>query len=78
MNEEQFNALKYHRIPLDKVIVLTDKDEDEPGKTLLKRPGFEDNYLLETEVSAVAAAAGFLREAIGEDNVKEVGIEGSI
>jgi len=40
MTEEQVQMLKYHAIPVDKVVVLLDKDEEEPGKTLSKRENF--------------------------------------
>ncbi len=39
--------LEYHKIKFDKIIVLLDKDEENPGATLLKRPGFEENFSLE-------------------------------
>lgn len=70
--------LKYHNIPLDKIIILMDKDDEEPGKTLSKRPGFEENHILEIELATTLASSSALKEAIGEDNVKEVAIDGSI
>jgi len=47
---------------LDKVIILMDKDEEEPGRTLNKRPGFEENHTLETEMAAINAASAVLKE----------------
>eukprot|EP00825_Cyclidium_porcatum_P011085 TRINITY_DN1566_c0_g1_i6.p1 TRINITY_DN1566_c0_g1~~TRINITY_DN1566_c0_g1_i6.p1 ORF type:complete len:1401 (+),score=376.97 TRINITY_DN1566_c0_g1_i6:144-4346(+) len=78
MNEEQINILKYHNIPLDKIIVLMDKDEEEPGKNLAKHPGFDINYSVEQEMATINNAAAVLKEQYGEENVKEIDIKGSI
>ena len=78
MNQEQINALKYHRIPIDKVIALVDKNEENPGKTLLSRAKFEENYLMETEMEKINGALNLCRDTYGEENVKEISIEGSI
>jgi hypothetical protein len=55
-----------------------DKDEEEPGKTLMKRPGFEENYVLENELATFNNAVPLLKEAYGEDNVKEISIDGTV
>lgn len=81
MNEEQVLMLKYHNIPVDKVIVLIEKeDESNPNAaaTLLKRPGFEEQFSLESETAAFTAALGVLKEQFGEENVKEVAMSGSV
>lgn len=62
MNEEQINILKYHNIPLDKIIVLMDKDEEEPGKNLAKHPGFDINYSVEQEMATINNAVAVLKE----------------
>lgn len=77
-NEEQINTLKYHNIPLDKIIVLADKDEEEPGKNLAKRPGYDLGYSVEQEIAMINTALGVLKEQFGEENVKEIDIRGSI
>lgn len=78
MNEEQVNVLKYHNIPVDKVVALVDTSEEEPGKILNSRPGFEETYNLENELNTINTAVGFLKESYGDENVKEVHIGGSI
>lgn len=77
MNEEQLNTLKYHNITLDKVIILMDKNEEEPGKVLASRPNFDQRAILEQELAIYNNAATFLKEALGEENVKEIDIAGS-
>ena len=77
MNEEQVNALKYHNIQLDRIIVLADKDEEDPGKTLKQQKGFEQHALLDMEMNAVNTVSGVLREQFGDENIKEVAIGGS-
>ena len=78
MNEEEINRLKYHNIPIDKVIILVDKNEEEEGKTLKARQGIEYACNLENELKIVNDATAVLKEQYGEENVKEIQIEGSI
>ena len=70
--------MKYHNIPLDKIVCLVDSSEEEPGKILNSRPGFEDIYNLEQEMTNISTASGLLKETYGEENVKEVHIGGEI
>ena len=65
-------------INFDKVIVLVDKSEEEPGKVLLQRPGFEKDCILELEMNTINNSLTFLKESLGEDKVKEIDISGSI
>lgn len=60
-------------IKIDKVILLQDKSE-EPGQILLQR---NPDINVEFELAAVGTMGTILREVLGEDNVKEVGIEGT-
>jgi len=72
MNEEEINRLKYHNIPIDKVIILVDKNEEEEGKTLKARQGIEYACNLENELKIVNDATAVLKEQYGEENVKEI------
>ncbi|KAL4506760.1 hypothetical protein ABPG72_001181 [Tetrahymena utriculariae] len=76
-NEEEINKLKYHNIPIDKVVVLVDRNEEEEGRTLKTRPGFEYVCNIESELKFINDAAAVLKEQFGEENVKEISIEGS-
>jgi hypothetical protein len=63
MNEEQINALRYHNININKIIVLTDKDEEENyGKNLLQRKGFTDRYDIDNEKAIIDTATNVLKE----------------
>jgi len=44
----------------------------------MKRPGFEEQYSLENENTIFGTAVGVLKEQYGEENVKEISINGSI
>ena len=50
-SEEQINALKECKIPMDRIIVLRENEEEEAGPTapITERPGFFDTTLLENE-----------------------------
>ena len=73
MNEEQINALKENNIILDKIIVLTDNSE-EPGKILKTRGNFMEIHSLDNELAITEATLKVVKEAYGEDIVKEVSI----
>lgn len=62
MTEEEVLKLKYHNIPIDKVIVLVDRNEEEEGKTLRKRSGIELICNIENELKQVNDAAAMLKE----------------
>jgi len=62
MNEEEINRLKYHNIPIDKVIILVDKNEEEEGKNLKTRQGIEYACNLENELKIVNDATAVLKE----------------
>lgn len=62
MNEEEINRLKYHNIPIDKVIVLIDRNEEEEGKNLKARNGIDYACNLEADLKLVNDAIGVLKE----------------
>jgi adenylate/nucleoside-diphosphate kinase len=64
-------------LKIDKLIVLTDKSE-EVGSVLLSRPGFGELCNIESELTFTTTITGVLKEAYGDENVKDVGIDGPI
>lgn len=67
-------------ISFDRVVILSDKSEEEEnsGKTLMKREGFEKNCNLESEMAVTATASTVLKELIGEEKIKEIPISGTV
>lgn len=70
-NEEQLNSLKQFNIPIDKLIILNDNNEEAPNKFLSQR-------LNEAELEQVALFFTGLqpvKEALGEEVCKEIPID---
>lgn len=70
-NEDQLNALKAFNIPIDKMIILNDNNEEAPNKVLSQR-------LNDAELEQVAlffAAIQPVKEALGEEVCKEISID---
>ena len=79
MNEESIKIMdKVCNIKFDKIIVLTDKSEEDPFKVLLSRKGFEQNCNLELEINTINSSAASLKELLTEDKVKEIDITAPI
>lgn len=74
--QEHIELMNLFGVKLDKMIVLNDKGDENP--VLPTRHGFSDLCNFESELAFTAALTTTLREAYGEDNVKEVNIEGTV
>jgi len=71
--EEQVNALKEHGIVLNRILYLTDTSE-EPGAALQKKGDYRTEFSLENELEKSEKALQIVKEAFGEEVVKEVPI----
>lgn len=65
-NEEQLNALKQFNVPIDKLIILNDNNEEAPNKILGQR--LNDAEL--EQVSLFFTAIAPVKEALGEEICK--------
>lgn len=72
--EDQILSLKDHNIHIDKVIILKDASEEEPGKIFKERENFEQLYSLENELALADNSTKMLQEVYGEEIVREVPI----
>ena len=71
-NEDQILCMKELNIPLDRVIILKDGEEDEPGAAVKKRTGFFDGALIENEVAHLEKAIPILTENYDDEILKTI------
>ena len=71
--EDQVNALKEHGIVLNRILYLADTSE-EPGTVLRERGDYKNEAVLENELEKAEKTLGIVKEAFGEDIVREVSI----
>ena len=71
--EEQVNALKEHGIVINRILCLVDNSE-EPGAALQKKGDYTSQFVLETELEKSEKAMALVKEAFGDEIVREVPI----
>lgn len=79
-NEAQLASMKEMNIPLDRVVVLRENEEEGDGSEVVKREGFFRDAHLETEITTLTSTLEALKEGLaeqGDDIFREITI-GSI
>ena len=75
--EEQINRMKAHGIEFDKIIYLTDTNEEEPGQEVRKRMKEEELYDYDWEFDNSQRILNLAKEHLGEDYVREISSNGN-
>ena len=76
--EEHINRLKAHGIEFDRIICLSDTNEEEPGAEIKRRMKDQDLFDWDWELENSNKILALAKEHLGEEQVREISCNGKV